>query len=103
MLARKQSSYSQASVNELLTDQFAFNCKKHIIDPGDLLSLVSGLRLAAQERVLAEFRHILGEVDAYISFSLGLCCEMPTQKGKRHLSRYASVGTGTEVILCKLF
>ena len=30
MLARKQSSYSQSSVNELLTDQFAFNCKQHI-------------------------------------------------------------------------
>jgi hypothetical protein len=69
MLARKQSSYSQASVNELLTDQFAFNCKKHIIDLGDLLGQVSGLRLAAQERVLSEFQHILGEVDAYISFS----------------------------------
>lgn len=69
MLGRKQSSYSQASVNELLTDQFAFNCKKHIIDLGDLLGQVSGLRLAAQERVLSEFRHILGEVDAYISFS----------------------------------
>jgi hypothetical protein len=67
MLARKQSSYSQASVNELLNDQFAFNCKKHIIDLGDLLGQVSGLRLAAQERVLSEFRHILGEVDAYIS------------------------------------
>jgi hypothetical protein len=69
MLARKQSSYSQASVNELLTDQFAFNCKKHIIDLGDLLGQVSSLRLAAQERVLSEFQHILGEVDAYISFS----------------------------------
>jgi hypothetical protein len=69
MLVRKQSSYSQASVNELLTDQFAFNCKKHIIDLGDLLGQVSGLRLAAQERVLSEFQHILGEVDAYISFS----------------------------------
>jgi hypothetical protein len=56
-------------VNELLTDQFAFNCKKHIIDLADLLGLVSGLRLATQERVLAEFQHILGEVDAYISFS----------------------------------
>lgn len=69
MLARKQASYSQASVNELLTDQFAFNCKKHIIDVGDILGQVSGLRLAAQERVLAEFKHILGEVDASISFS----------------------------------
>jgi len=56
-------------VNQLLTNQFAFNCKKHIIDLGDLLGLVSHLRLAAQERVLAEFRHILGEVDIYISFS----------------------------------
>jgi hypothetical protein len=69
MLARKQSSYSQASVNELLTDQFAFNCKKHIIDLTDLLGQVSGLRLAAQERLLSEFKHILGEVDAFISFS----------------------------------
>ncbi|WP_315747605.1 MULTISPECIES: SMEK domain-containing protein [unclassified Bradyrhizobium] len=69
MLAKKQSSYSQASVNELLNDQFAFNCKKHIIDLGDLLGQVAGLRLAAQERVLAEFKRILGEVDAYISFS----------------------------------
>jgi hypothetical protein len=69
MLARKQASYSQASINEMLTDRFAFNCKKHIIDLGDLLGLVSGLRLAAQERVLAEFKHILGEVDAFISFS----------------------------------
>lgn len=69
ILTRKQASYSQASINELLTDQFAFNCKKHIIDLGDLLGFVGGLRLAAQERVLAEFRHILGEVDAFISFS----------------------------------
>ncbi|MBA4794449.1 MAG: SMEK domain-containing protein [Phenylobacterium sp.] len=69
MLARKQASYSQASVNELLSGRFAFNCKKHIIDLTDLLGQVSGLRLAAQERVLAEFKHILGEVDAYISFS----------------------------------
>jgi hypothetical protein len=67
MLARKQSSYSQASVNELLGDKLAFNCKKHIIDLTDLLGEVSGLRLAAQERVLAEFKHILGEVDAFIS------------------------------------
>lgn len=69
MLARKQSSYSQAAVNELLGDKLAFNCKKHIIDLSDLLREVSGLRLAAQERILAEFKHILGEVDAYISYS----------------------------------
>lgn len=69
MLGTKQSSYSQASVNELLTDKFAFNCKKHIIDLGDILGQVTTLRLAAQERVLSEFKRILGEVDAYLSFS----------------------------------
>ena len=67
MLGRKQASYSQASVNEILGGRFAFNCKKHIIDLGDLLHLVTTLRLAAQERVLVEFRHILGEVEAFVS------------------------------------
>jgi hypothetical protein len=69
MLAKKQASYSQASVNELLSKQFSFDCKKHIIDLADLLKHVSGLGLAAQERVLSEFKHILGEVDAYINFN----------------------------------
>lgn len=71
MLARKQASYSQASVNALLTEQFSFDCKRHIIDLSDLLGQIAGLRLAAQERVLAEFKHILGEVDAFISYSTG--------------------------------
>ncbi|WP_312796225.1 SMEK domain-containing protein [Tianweitania sp.] len=69
MLARKQPSYSQASVDTLLTDQFSFNCKKHIIDLTGLLGLVAGLRLAARERALAQFELILGEVDAFISYS----------------------------------
>lgn len=64
MLGKKQSSYSQNAVNALLTEDFSFNCAKHIIDLGDILRMVTGLRLAAQERVLTEFRHILGEVDA---------------------------------------
>ena len=67
MLARKQASYSQASVNEILGGRFTFNCKKHVVDLGDLLHLVTSLRVAAQERVLAEFRHILGEVEAFVS------------------------------------
>lgn len=69
MLTPKQSSYTQTAVDKLLTDRFAFNCKKHIIDLGDLLGQVSGLRVTAQERILREFEHILGEVDAYVSFS----------------------------------
>ena len=69
MLVKKQTSYSQTAVSQLLSDKFAFNCKKHIIDLGDVLGSVSGLRLAAQERVLTEFRRILGEVDAYIDYS----------------------------------
>lgn len=69
MLVKKQGSYSQASVNSALDERFAFNVKKHIIDLGDVLGMVAGLRLAAQERVLADFRQILGDVDAYLSFS----------------------------------
>lgn len=67
MLGKKQASYSQSAVNALLTEDFSFNCAKHIIDLSDILRMVAGLRLAAQERVLTEFRHILGEVDAFIS------------------------------------
>lgn len=67
MLGRKQASYSQSAVNALLTEDFSFNCAKHIIDLGDVLRMVTGLRQVAQERVLAEFKRILGEVDAFIS------------------------------------
>jgi hypothetical protein len=70
MLTPKQSSYSQAAIDGLLTDQFCFNCKKHIIDLGDLLREASALRVAAQERILKEFEHILGEAEAFISFSI---------------------------------
>ena len=69
MITPKQSSYSQAAIEGLLTDQFSFNCKKHILDLGDLLREVSALRVAAQERILKEFEHILGETEAFISFS----------------------------------
>ncbi|EGY02472.1 hypothetical protein AZA_87106 [Nitrospirillum viridazoti Y2] len=68
-LTKKQASYSQAAVNELVDERFAFNCKKHIIDLGDLLGLVAALRITAQERVLEEFKRILGEADAYIAYS----------------------------------
>ncbi|WP_336057934.1 SMEK domain-containing protein [Nitratireductor sp. CH_MIT9313-5] len=69
MLTPKQSSYKQAAIDGLLTDQLSFNCKKHIIDLGDLLREVSALRVTAQERILREFEHILGETEAFISFS----------------------------------
>ena len=69
ILTRKQASYSQAAINTLLSDQFSFNSKKHIIDLGDVLREVSGLRLAAQERVLSEFRRILSEANAYNEFN----------------------------------
>ncbi|MCF6445681.1 SMEK domain-containing protein [Nereida sp. MMG025] len=69
MLVKKQASYSQTSVNSVLDERFAFNVKKHVIDLGDVLGMVTGLRLAAQERVLADFKQILGDVDAYLSFN----------------------------------
>lgn len=67
MLGKKQASYSQSAVNALLTEDFSFSCAKHIIDLSDILRMVTGLRLTAQERVLSELKHILGEVDAFIS------------------------------------
>lgn len=70
MLTRKQASYSQSAISELLNEQFSFTGKKHIIDLTDILGMVTGLRLAAQERILNEFQRILGEVDAYISYSV---------------------------------
>ncbi|WP_422048115.1 SMEK domain-containing protein [Shimia sp.] len=69
MLTPKQSTYSQAAIDGLLTDQFSFNCKKHIIDLGDILREVSALRVTAQERILREFEHILGEAEAFTSFN----------------------------------
>lgn len=69
MLVKKQTSYSQASINSVLDERFAFNAKRHVIDLGDVLGMVTGLRLAAQERVLADFKQILGDVDAYLSFN----------------------------------
>ena len=67
MLGKKQASYSQNAVNSLLPADFSFNCAKHIIDLSDILRMITGLRLAAQERVLNKFKHILGEVDAFVS------------------------------------
>ncbi len=69
ILTKKQASYSQNVISDLIGDKFAFNCKKHIIDLGDLLALVAALRVTAQERVLEEFQRILGEVDAYVAYS----------------------------------
>lgn len=69
MLVPKRASYSQPAIDRLLTEQFFFNCKKHIIDLGDLLREVSALRITAQERILQEFEHILGEAEAFTSFS----------------------------------
>ena len=86
MLARKQASYSQASVNEILGGRFTFNCKKHIIDLGDLLHRVTSLRLTAQERVLGEFRHILGEVEAFVSMRTeGVAPPMAITSNLQHL------------------
>lgn len=68
-LVKKQSSYSQTAVNKIVGDRFAFNCKRHVIDLSDVLAKIGELRLAAQQRMLTEFKRILGEVDAYISYS----------------------------------
>jgi hypothetical protein len=69
MLVKKQSSYSQSAISKLTEDQFEFDVTKHIIDPGDILEKVAGLRIPTQQRILNDFKLILGEVNAYLNFN----------------------------------
>lgn len=69
MLTNKQASYSQAAIDQITNNAFEFNTKTHIIDLGDILSKVSGLRIPAQERVLTDFKLILGDINAYLDFN----------------------------------
>lgn len=66
MLRSKQKSYSQDAIDKVNGHEIRFDAKEHIIDPGDILSQVTGLRLPAQERMLQEFREILGDVEASV-------------------------------------
>lgn len=65
-LRAKQKSYSQEAIDKVIGDDIRFDPKDHIIDPGDILSTITGLRLPAQERMLQEFRAILGDVQASV-------------------------------------
>ncbi|GGY11279.1 hypothetical protein GCM10007160_42870 [Litchfieldella qijiaojingensis] len=65
-LRAKQKSYSQDAIDKVVEGDFLFDAKEHIIDPGDILAAITGLRLPAQERMLQEFRAILGDVEASV-------------------------------------
>ncbi len=65
VLLNKQSSYSQAAVDKVTDKKFEFNTRKHIIDLGDVLRLVSGRDLSIQKNILREFKIILGDVVEY--------------------------------------
>ena len=65
-LTKKQSSYSQASLDQITHGRLGFIAQKHVIDLGDVLAKVAGLRIPAQERVLNDFKIILGDVNAYL-------------------------------------
>lgn len=69
VLTKKQASYSQTAVEKITDGKVSFSTKKHVIDLGDILEEVTKLRIPAQERILNEFKLILGEVDAYINLS----------------------------------
>ena len=62
----KQKGYSQEAIDRVFSDDILFDSKKHIIDPGDVLASITELRLPAQERMLQEFRTILGDVKATV-------------------------------------
>ncbi|EAC0381745.1 hypothetical protein EWK21_23795 [Salmonella enterica subsp. enterica serovar Potsdam] len=66
-LRTKQKNYSQDVIDKVIGGNIRFDAKKHIIDPGDILGKITGLRLPAQERMLHEFRTILGDVEASIN------------------------------------
>jgi hypothetical protein len=66
-LRKKQKSYSQEAIDKILEGDILFDVAKHIVDPGDILAAITGLRLPAQERLLQEFRTILGDVEATIA------------------------------------
>ena len=61
-ITTKQSSYSQDAIDKEAQDEFSFSAKTNIIDPGNILEKITSLRLAAQERLLNEFKVILGDV-----------------------------------------
>lgn len=63
-LRSKQKSYSQEAIDKVFGDDIRFDAKENIIDPGDILAAITRLRLPAQERILQEFRTILGDVKA---------------------------------------
>ncbi|WP_254843323.1 SMEK domain-containing protein [Aquipseudomonas alcaligenes] len=69
MLTNKQASYSQSAIDAITNGAFEFSTKNHIIDLGDILAKVSGLRIPAQERVLNDFKIILGDIKAYLDFN----------------------------------
>lgn len=68
MLTKKQSSYSQSVIDQIREDYFEFYANEHIIDLGDLLERITALRIPTQERILREFKLILGEIDSQISY-----------------------------------
>ncbi len=65
-LRTKQKSYSQEAIDKVIGHDIRFDVKEHIIDPGDILAAITALRLPAQERMLQEFRTILGDVKTSI-------------------------------------
>lgn len=69
MLTNKQASYSQGAIDQITGDAFQFSAKTHIIDLGDILAKVAGLRIPAQERILNDLKIILGDIKAYLDFN----------------------------------
>lgn len=64
VLRSKQKRYSQDAIDKVIGDDIRFDAKEHIVDPGDVLAVITGLRLTAQERLLQEFKTILGDVES---------------------------------------
>jgi len=59
--------YQQLNFFQVPDEEFPFDAKKNIIDPGFILAEITSLRIGAQNRLLNEFQVILGDIEDQIN------------------------------------
>lgn len=77
VLSQKQKSYSQDAIDKVTAGRINFSAKSHIVDLSDVLAKITSMRLPAQQRMLHEFKLILGDIDGYMQFTN---VDQPVQK-----------------------
>ena len=96
-LTKKQSSYSQTSIDKETRGEFTFSATKNIVDPGDILQRITSLRIGAQERLLNEFKIILGDIKDRIA-----ACNALEQPPLLFASNLVKVGYPRHIYIAEL-